>query len=395
MQMTLSRFVSTLVLAGILGAGSALAADPVFTRAQGQTIAQALDAFEAKLSPEQKKEVNSAFRWLAQHNELDWSHVDGKSADQIIALARQHQGYHAATLAHAKREPERIRFAKGAVEGKADGDLGPHGMQPFVIAAEGGQEMHVTVEPLNKLPSPVGDPGEAPLILIIYGKDGTVMMTDHASSSTFAGPIPSTQDYYIDVRSLVDKSAQFTLTVKIVTPEKAASTGSKETVKKATISEESWQTKPMKPGQFAWHPDAEKEGSVNVVVSLSQQEAFVYRGGVMIGRTTVSTGRKGHRTPTGVFHILSKERMHHSKKYDNAAMPFSERITWGGVFLHAGIVPGYESSHGCIHLPYKFAKDLYGVTSKGDAVMITKERVHHAATEPQKYVVMATEPAKK
>ncbi len=129
----------------------------------------------------------------------------------------------------------------------------------------------------------------------------------------------------------------------------------------------------LRHGQFVWDSQAEPSGPIVIVVSLPEQRAYVYRNGVQIGVSTVSTGKKGHRTPTGVFTILNKDRHHHSKKYNNAAMPFSERLTWDGVALHAGGLPGYPSSHGCIHLPSVFAKDLFKITSKGMTVVVADE----------------------
>ncbi len=111
-----------------------------------------------------------------------------------------------------------------------------------------------------------------------------------------------------------------------------------------------------------------------IVVSLSDQMCYVYRNGVRIGRAQTSTGKPGHETPTGVFHILNKDKDHRSKTYNNAAMPYSERLTWDGVALHAGGLPGYPSSHGCIHLPYKFSELLFGATHVGVPVVITNER---------------------
>jgi hypothetical protein len=138
-------------------------------------------------------------------------------------------------------------------------------------------------------------------------------------------------------------------------------------------------TKPaLKPGQFTWHPDRSPQGPVVIIVSLADQFAYVYRNGIRIGTTTVSTGRPGHVTPTGVFTILEKQTMHHSNLYDGAPMPFMERLTWGGVCLHAGGLPGYPSSHGCVHLPLEFAKLLYGVTDRGTTVVVTD-----ASSEPQ------------
>jgi hypothetical protein len=87
----------------------------------------------------------------------------------------------------------------------------------------------------------------------------------------------------------------------------------------------------------------------------------------------VSTGKPGHGTPTGVFTILQKDKDHHSKKYDNAAMPYSERLTWDGVALHAGGLPGYPSSHGCIHLPSVFAQQLFGITELGMTIVVAKQ----------------------
>lgn len=121
---------------------------------------------------------------------------------------------------------------------------------------------------------------------------------------------------------------------------------------------------------FTWQPDISPSGPVLVLVSLGREEAWVYRNGIEIGRTRVSTGIAGHPTPTGVFTILSKSVDHHSSIYDEASMPYAERLTWDGVALHAGIVPGYPSSHGCVHLPLDFAKDLYAVTEVGTTVAI-------------------------
>src|SRR5262245_37811114 len=129
----------------------------------------------------------------------------------------------------------------------------------------------------------------------------------------------------------------------------------------------------LRPGQFIWDAGAVPAGPVVVVVSLDEQRAVVYRNGVRIGVATVSTGRPGHSTPTGVFTILQKDKDHHSKKYDDAPMPYAERLTWDGVALHAGGLPGYPSSHGCVHLPSEFARLLFGITSDGMTVVIAKQ----------------------
>ena len=127
------------------------------------------------------------------------------------------------------------------------------------------------------------------------------------------------------------------------------------------------------PSSYTWNPELSAEGPVLVAVSLGSQTAAVYRNGIKIGSCEISAGRKGHETPTGVFHILNKDAHHHSKNYNNAPMPYSERLTWDGVALHAGGLPGYPSSHGCIHLPYDFSKKLFGITHKGTTVVVTND----------------------
>lgn len=126
----------------------------------------------------------------------------------------------------------------------------------------------------------------------------------------------------------------------------------------------------MKPGEFAWYPERAPEGLVAIVVSIPDQRAYVYRNGVRIGVSTVSTGKPGHATPTGVFTILQKDVDHHSSIYNNASMPYMERLTWQGVALHAGNLPGYPASHGCIRMPPAFAKLLFGVTHYGTPVIV-------------------------
>lgn len=144
----------------------------------------------------------------------------------------------------------------------------------------------------------------------------------------------------------------------------------------------------LHPGEFIWEGQLEPQGPVVVVVSLPEQRAYVYRNGVRIGVATVSTGKEGHGTPTGVFIILSKDKDHSSKTYGNAPMPYSERLTVDGVALHAGGLPGYPSSHGCVHLPSEFARRLFGITHQGTTVVIAgkstapRSVVHPAVLTP-------------
>lgn len=126
----------------------------------------------------------------------------------------------------------------------------------------------------------------------------------------------------------------------------------------------------LKPGQFQWHPDRSQNGPVVVLVSIPKQWVVIYRGGVRIAASTCSTGKPGHTTPAGVFVILQKDQHHHSSTYNDAPMPYMERLTWEGVALHAGNLPGYPASHGCVRLPLEFAKLLFTVTTLGTPVII-------------------------
>ena len=127
----------------------------------------------------------------------------------------------------------------------------------------------------------------------------------------------------------------------------------------------------LSPGQYVWEQGTALSGSLFMVVDLSRQRAMLYRNGVPIAASTVSTGRRGRETPTGMFTVLQKKVVHRSRTYDDAPMPYMQRLTWRGVAMHAGRVPGYPASHGCIRLPAGFAKRLYGVTRLGTRVMIT------------------------
>lgn len=127
----------------------------------------------------------------------------------------------------------------------------------------------------------------------------------------------------------------------------------------------------LRPGEFVWEPQAAPQGPLLLVVSLPTQRAVLFRNGVPIAASTISSGREGRETPTGVFTILEKQVEHRSSTYDNAPMPFMQRLTWRGVALHAGNLPGYPASHGCIRLPKEFAKLLYGTTRLGMTVVVT------------------------
>ncbi len=128
--------------------------------------------------------------------------------------------------------------------------------------------------------------------------------------------------------------------------------------------------KALKPGQYLWREVPDSAGTERVVVSLSDQMAYLYRGSELMAVTTVSTGKAGNDTPLGIFSVLDKKVMHRSRKYDNAPMPFMQRIDQYGVALHAGHNPGRPASHGCIRLPSTFAKKLFSTTTIGTPVLI-------------------------
>jgi len=126
----------------------------------------------------------------------------------------------------------------------------------------------------------------------------------------------------------------------------------------------------LKPGEYWWKPQLSPSGPLMVLVSVPQQTMHVYRNGILIGRSSVSTGSKGNATPGGVFSILEKKQEHYSKKYNNAPMPNMQRLTWTGIAMHSGNLPGYPASHGCIRLPFDFSQLLFSETSKGGTVVV-------------------------
>jgi L,D-transpeptidase-like protein len=125
----------------------------------------------------------------------------------------------------------------------------------------------------------------------------------------------------------------------------------------------------LQPGQFIWHPARAPKGPVAIIVSIPRQLVFVYRNGILIGVSTCSTGKPGHSTPAGVFTILDKAKVHTSATYGEP-MPDMEKLTWKGIALHVGDLPGYPDSHGCVHLPPDFADDLYAITQIGTPVIL-------------------------
>jgi hypothetical protein len=128
------------------------------------------------------------------------------------------------------------------------------------------------------------------------------------------------------------------------------------------------------PGHYVWRAGAAAApGPVRVLVSLPVQLAFVFKGGTLVGVSSVSSGVPGYDTPTGTFAILQKDKDHKSNLYEDAPMPFMLRLTWDGVALHAGKVTGEPASHGCVRLPAAFARKLFELAEVGATVSIVDE----------------------
>jgi lipoprotein-anchoring transpeptidase ErfK/SrfK len=147
---------------------------------------------------------------------------------------------------------------------------------------------------------------------------------------------------------------------------------------------------PLQPGQFEWQPQKSPSGPLLIVVSIDDQVAYVYRNGVEIGRSTVSTGRPGKETPTGVFTILEKKKDHESSIYKGAKMPNMQRLTWSGIAIHAGDLPGYPASAGCIRLPLQFSSLLFEQTALGATVAITQRSRYPSNSEKPVSILLSS-----
>ena len=130
-------------------------------------------------------------------------------------------------------------------------------------------------------------------------------------------------------------------------------------------------------GQRRKAPEQENRaaGPLFAVISLSNQHISIYNASGLVARFKVSTGMPGHRTPTGIFSIIGRERWHRSNIYSGAPMPYMQRITWSGIAMHLGVVPGYPASHGCVRLPAGSAERLWGMTKIGERVVISPHEV--------------------
>lgn len=129
-------------------------------------------------------------------------------------------------------------------------------------------------------------------------------------------------------------------------------------------------TSSLKNGRYLWKEGSGSGDVSRVVISLPDQLAFAYNGDELIGVSTISSGKKTKPTPTGIFPILEKKRHHRSSKYDDAPMPYMQRLDKWGIALHGGHLPGHPASHGCVRLPHKFAAKLFAATKVGTPVLI-------------------------
>lgn len=141
------------------------------------------------------------------------------------------------------------------------------------------------------------------------------------------------------------------------------------------------------------------KGPLLIIISIADQRISLYDNGALIARSSVSTGVKNHPTPVGVFSVISKSRYHRSNIYSGAPMPYMQRITWSGIALHAGDLPGYPASHGCIRLTHDFAIRLWHLTKRGTRVIIAHDDIQPAEISnpnlfaPKPKVALASPPS--
>ena len=120
---------------------------------------------------------------------------------------------------------------------------------------------------------------------------------------------------------------------------------------------------------------AKPHGPLLIAISINKQNMKIYDANGFFAETPISTGMRGHATPMGVFSVIQKQKLHHSNIYSGAPMPYMQRITWSGIAIHAGVLPGHPASHGCIRMPMAFAVKMYGWTRLGARVVITPDEM--------------------
>src|SRR5437899_4485945 len=121
------------------------------------------------------------------------------------------------------------------------------------------------------------------------------------------------------------------------------------------------------------------QGPLIISISVDKQSLKIYDANGFFAETPISTGTRGHPTPMGVFSVIQKHKFHRSNIYSGAPMPYMQRITWSGVAIHAGVLPGYPASHGCIRMPMAFAVKMWNWTRMGARVVITPGEITPAS----------------
>jgi lipoprotein-anchoring transpeptidase ErfK/SrfK len=146
---------------------------------------------------------------------------------------------------------------------------------------------------------------------------------------------------------------------------------------------QSRRSKPRKPAAKIAAPEketgAKPQAPLVIAISIQDQKMRVFDANGLFAESPVSTGMKGHSTPMGVFSVIQKHKFHHSNIYSGAPMPYMQRITWSGVAMHAGVLPGYPASHGCIRMPMAFAIKMWNWTKMGARVIVTPGEITPAA----------------
>jgi hypothetical protein len=137
---------------------------------------------------------------------------------------------------------------------------------------------------------------------------------------------------------------------------------------------------------------AKPQGPLVIAISINKQNLRIYDANGFFAETPISTGMRGHSTPMGVFSVIQKQKLHHSNIYSGAPMPYMQRITWSGIAIHAGVLPGYPASHGCIRMPMAFAVKMYGWTKMGARVVVTPGELTPASFSHQLLVAQKVAP---
>jgi lipoprotein-anchoring transpeptidase ErfK/SrfK len=190
------------------------------------------------------------------------------------------------------------------------------------------------------------------------------------SSSSGGGPLVHDSSYYYAKTGTTDQPVN--------TDRSANTRHSADTGNTASTARSSSSSRSATNEGFSYHDSEgyEWNSTCNVdcmLISLAEQRLYVFGNHELIAWSTISSGRPGHTTPTGMFTITEKDLDHHSNLYNNAPMPFFMRLTDGGVGMHAGVLPGYPASHGCIRLPEEMARRLYQHVEPGTTVQIIED----------------------